>query len=348
MEQIADALEEDPRVRSVAVSDDLDESWCIERRAFPSPAENDGLVLGSDVLHALQFSDHLVIQIELARYPEDEEIPSEYTVVWDGFLAVVAWRSRHEKPLASFEGEVVKEVLADALDSLGMRLYLQGCNPECEHKFAHTAVRFVPDPNDPDEISYLDGSNWAEVHADAPLMDDEDLVRYFFTDLLLAIRSFAVLKNLGQRILELEADGHQQLSQLMEINFERAQLPNLSPVARSRARWQGGGWLRRSKLLIARLWLTLSNIEYLRREWSGERFQFEGSSDERGLRKLFDRDFADEVDRVQSLDLSLMRSAVQEMAERLDTRALLRVTAVAAIAGAVAGGLVGGLASAGF
>jgi hypothetical protein len=348
LDAIASSLEADPRVSSVQSPGEIDEGWCIERRVFPSPADGESLVSGGDALQALQFSEALLLSIRQPPHPEDDEKPTKYSVVWDGFLAVVTWRTQSARPVGLFEGHVVREILGEALERLGLCLYLQGCNPDCTHKFAHTSIRFVPDPDDPEDIQYVEAENWAEVEARAPIMDDDELAGFFFSDLLLAMRSFTVLKNVGQRILELEVDSRAKLSELMQFNFERARLPTLPISERVKARRTQRKWLHKSRFLIARIWLTLSNIEYLRREWSALRFDFEGSSGENGKRKLFERDYADEVDRVQSLDLDLVRSGVQEMAERLDSRALLRVTAVAAVAGAIAGGLIAGLVGSSF
>jgi hypothetical protein len=344
VEAITSSLEADSRVVSVRPPEDTQEGWCIARQIFPSPGDEEGLVSGRDVLQTLQFGDFFLLSIKLHVWPEDEGVPAQYTVAWDGFLAVVTWRLRSEESTSQFEGHVVKEILGEALERLGLRLYLQGCNPDCTHKFAHTNVRFIPKPDNSEGFEYVEGEHWGEAEVRTPLMEDDELTSYFFMDLLLPMRSFAVLKNVGRRILEAETDGRVKLSELMQVNYRRARLQTLPFHKRTKARWASRGWLRRSHFLIARMWLTLANIEQLRREWGTLRFSFESTSNERGKRRLFERDYADEVDRVQSLDLELMRAAVQEMAERLDSRALLRVTAIAAVLGAIAGGLIAGFA----
>jgi hypothetical protein len=96
--------------------------------------------------------------------------------------------------------------------------------------------------------------------------------------------------------------------------------------------------------LIAQLWIALSVIERLRRTWSADRFDFDRDAREHGLDKLYVQDHADDAARIESLDLGLMRAAVEEGAERLDQRALVRITGVAAIAGALAGAVFGALA----
>ena len=352
LEAISDSLEKDSRVTDVAQPEHIEDAWCIRRRIFPAPAEDEGLVSGLDALQALHFSDSLTLSVTVPKKnqplrSDDDDVPTEYTVVWNGMFALVTWRTSESKHLPLSGGHIVVSILRDALKQLGLRLYVQGCNPGCTHEFAHTDIRFVPDDTDPDDIEYMPSANWGEVRATTPIMPDKALAEYAFLDIVGTAREFTILKNLGRRILEAEQDGRARLSALMKINYARARLPTLSPVERLKAHWAAKGWLRRSRFLIAHIWLTLSNLELLRREWTAVRFGFEEGANERGKRLLFERDYADEVDRVESLDLELMRSGVQEMAERLDSRALLRVTAVAAVAGAIAGGVVGGVIGAG-
>lgn len=350
LEAVADALEEDPRVIAVKQPKQIEDSWCGRPRIYPSPAENGGLISGSDILQTLHFSRPLSFSITVPAKnqplrSDDDVVPTDYRVIWDGMLALVLWHAPGAKRLPLSGGHVVADILNNALEKLGYRLYIQGCNPGCTHKFSHTDMRFSQDLEDDEEVEYVGGKHFAEVKARVPSMEVEDLAHYVFYDLHGTVRDFMELKNFGRRILELEADGRTKLSSLMRINYTRANLPAESFVDRLKTRWGMRGWLRKSRFLIARVWLTLSNIELLRREWETSRFDFESSADERGKRKLFEQDYADEVDRVQSLDPELMRSGVQEMAERLDSRALLRVTATAAIAGAIAGGVVGVVAN---
>jgi hypothetical protein len=61
------------------------------------------------------------------------------------------------------------------------------------------------------------------------------------------------------------------------------------------------------------------------------------------MRNLFLRDYSDDVARVASLDLELIRSGVEQAAQRLDSRAIVSGTVAAAIAGAAAGAVVGAI-----
>jgi hypothetical protein len=263
-------------------------------------------------------------------------------------VLLVTWKLGRTEPMPMSGGHVVKEILHDALLRVGHELYVQGCNPGCTHDFAHTTIRFLPGPEGLEEVEFRDSPWFAEAEALVPSMPEEILRNYVYLDISLAVRDFTKLKNLARRILETEAAARSALGSLMWLNYKRAQLPS-EPIGESlQRRWEMRGWRAESHRLIARVWLALAGIETLRRQWSADRFSFEDGLDTRGQATLFKLDYADEVDRVASLDLELMRSGVQEAAGRLDSGALLRVTAIAAVAGAVTGGLVGAVASNGF
>ena len=318
---------------------------------FPAPASRDGSRLRADALTSLVVNRGLGFPV---RVPErnqpkkraNDKVPAEYQAIWDGILILITWRIPTSTSLPLSGGHVVAEILSDALARLNFSLYVQGCNPVCTHGFAHTDIRFIEEEDFREAVDYTESSRLREVHALVPPLDDRQLMEGVFSDLRIVTHRFSLLKNLGRRILEAERDGHKTLESLMEINYMRATLPTLPLVERYRKRWETGGWLPKTRLLIARAWMGLAYIESLRQEWNKLRLEFERNAKIRGKYHLFVRDYADEVDRVKSLDLELMRSGLQEIAERLDSRALLRVTATAAIAGAVAGGIVGAIAGA--
>jgi hypothetical protein len=144
----------------------------------------------------------------------------------------------------------------------------------------------------------------------------------------------------AHRLLECEADARATLSQLVEVGYKRAQIEILGPWAQRRARWKGRRWQPHARLLIARMWMSLARIEELRQRWHGHRSNYELSAKERERRALLECDDRADRDRLAAVDLEMMRCGVQEMAERLDNRALLRATALGAVAGAIAGGVI--------
>lgn len=349
MADIADALAKDPRVTDISKPEGIEDAWCGRISMFPAPAVEDGLISSADAFKVLDFNKPLAFSVTVPeknqpKKRETDPLPTAYRAFWDGMFLLVTWRFDTNRSIPLSGGHVVSEVLADALKRLGYRLYPQGCNPFCTHEFAHTDIRFLRKAEQK-SLEYVECPNWTtEVHALSPDLPDEELGDLTFRDLRGTARNFTRLKNFGRRILESEQEGRKTLDALMEIYLSRSEVGMLSWRGRFEAEWKTRGWFREARLFIARVWIVLANIEALRREWERFRLEFEGRARLRGREKMFVKDYADEVDRVQSLDLDLMRAGVQEIAERLDSRALMRVTAVAAIAGAVAGGIVGGFA----
>jgi hypothetical protein len=347
---IASSLEKDSRVVDVRRPDGIEDNWCGQSTIFPAPADDEGVVSAHDALKSLYFNRPLEFSVRVPeknqpKKREEDIVPTTYRAFWDGILMLVTWRMPSQREIPLSGGHIVSEILSAAVKRLHLSLYVQGCNPVCSHEFAHTDIRFLP-AKDRTRPEYVDCKQFEkEVHAHTPPMSDEELGTYVFFDLRITARRFTRLKNYGRRILETEEDGRQTLETLMQLNYARGKLPTLPLKERIESRWKMRGWLRQARLLIARIWIILANIEALRREWDRFRLDFESGAQEYGRERLFALDYADEVDRVRSLNLELMRSGVQELAERIDSRALLRVTAVAAIAGAVAGGVVGGIAA---
>jgi hypothetical protein len=349
--RIGDQLQQDPRVIDVEVPD-IENDWCFPDVLYPAPSDDKGIVNGADRLSRLRFSEPLMFQVEVPvknqrLIADGDWMPTRYHVLWDGVTILVSWKAPAEKRVPLSGGHIVSAILAEALEGLGLLLYVQGCSPECQHEFTHTAIRFVKDGVVKGKPEYVAGKRAQEVDVRYPL--DVALPQVtVFRDLSSLAEEFAHLKNLGRRILEIENDGRDALAQLMVIDLGRAEIAVMPLRSRVGQLWKARGWRRESRRLIARVWASLGNIESLRRQWDQSRFTFDSGAEERGRERLFLLDYADEVDGVSSFNPDLMRAAVGEAGTRLDNHALLLVTGLGAIAGAIAGGVVGGLAGNGF
>jgi hypothetical protein len=305
---------------------------------------------GHDALYWLRFSGLVAFSVEVPaknqpRMSERDTVPTHYEVYWDGMLVLVTWRSPRHESLGISGGQIVEEILRKALEQAGFTLYVQGCKPDCSYTFAHTEIRLIPGREDQDDIEYAESGFYAEVNALMPSMEEEEYGEALFSDLRVPIWSFAELKNVGTRILDAEEVARANLDHLLSLSCDRAELALLGRKERLERRWDLRRWRRDSNRSIAQVWRALAIIELLRRQWTAKRFDFEKLVAERGLGKLFVRDHADEPSRIESLELDLMRAAVESASERLDKRALVTVTGVAAIAGGVAGAVFGALAS---
>jgi hypothetical protein len=345
LDKVIVALEKDARVRKVQRPRGLEEDWCLQRIIYPaSQRDDEDLVLRSDHLHALRFSEPLLFDVEVPEknqrlVAEGESIPTHYRAAWDGWLAVVTWEQPlKDAPLPLSGGHVVKDVLEDALERCGEGLFVQACNPACSYDFAHTSIRAKATGSA--EITYAPGEYFAEVEASMPNVPVESWAEVLLLDIRLSSEEFLEIKNLGRRILDLERDARRTLSMLTALNYQRALIPTRELLRRPKDRWEMRGWRKESRKLISRLWLALSGIEQFRRRWAAAYFHFEESIEASGRSHLFARDYAYEVDEVRSLDLDLLRSGAQEAAERLDYRALSSATALAGVVGAITGGIV--------
>jgi len=347
LDDVIASLDQDPRVVDSEPPNPFEEDWCQSGTIYPSPSSGFELVSGADRLYSLRFNRPLRISVEVPeknqrRIVEGDALPTRYEALWHGELALVTWRANGMGRAPMSGGHVVADVLSDALKGLGLRLYVQGCHPGCSYQFAHTTLRVRPDPSN-QSVRYRPEHWYSHVAANVGPAPDDVLAQYLFTDIRTTAEDFTEMKNLGRRILESETDGRDSLDSLMKINYQRAEIPTLGPIDRQIARWHLRGWRKKSRRLIARVWLTLSNLEALQRRWQNTLFQFEEQLDERGLRPLFELDYADEVAGVKSLDPGLLRSGVQEAAKQLDSRVLVTVTAIAGVAGGLAGALVGAI-----
>lgn len=342
--RIADQLRADSRVIE-AETPEIETDWCARISIFPSPADEHCLVTGADLLPAAQFNKPLFFKVVVPAknqrlVSEDDEIPTQYEVLWDGITVMVTWKVPAGTRVPLSGGHIVSEILRQALAKLDLTLYVQGCSPVCRHEFTHKSLRFVVDQNPPEKITFNESRWQNEIQIPYPAEVD-DPQRKVFESLSGVAEQFTILKNLGRRILEIENDGRNALATLMAIDLQRAESAQSPWRSRFRQLWHIRGWRKASRQLVSRVWAALANIERLRRQWDEYRFKFDQSASERGRVRLFVGDYADEVDRVSSFNPDLIRSAVQEIGTRLDNHALLLITGVGLIAGAVAGGVVG-------
>jgi len=347
VEQIRGSLEEDPRVVAVQVPP-IEDRWCTSYFIWPSPADEESILTGADRLAYLQFHRPLKFSVEVPaknqpKRSDDDWVPTAYEVLWDGAVLLVSWQISADQFIGLSGGHIVGQILREALERIGCSLYVQGCNPACTHEFVHSSIRFEMSDEDGEEIQYRDRGRPAEKVALIPKSFASDPEFFLFNDLVMAAQEFMILKNRGRRILDSEVLCRAALREVLGISYARSEMNTESWLERIKHQWAIRRWRTECRRLISQVWLTLGNIEMLRREWEDFRFRFERFAVERELGTLFHRDHAGEVERVEKLDTGLVSASVQEVANRLDNRALLVATAVAAVSGAVGGAAVSGL-----
>jgi hypothetical protein len=331
----------DSRVVSISVPD-LEEDWCASGILYPSPMREKRIDTWNHHLHWIRFNSPVRFEVEVPAknqrsLTEGDSLPTRYLVLWDGMVIVTSWLVPAGQPIGLSGGHVVQGILEEALDRAGYELYVQECSPSCDHGYAHTTLRITNVPSGGERAEYVKGRAWSEVKASVPVGRDQ--MTYVFYDMRAAAISFTKVKNIGRHILDIEANVRKDLDGLLSQSVTLASLFRLGLKERTKRRWKLRRWRRESRRLIAELWLSLAVIERLHRRWNGERFDFDSEVRDRGLHLLFLLDHADDAARIESLDLGLIRSTVEEGAERIDQRALITVTGIAAVTGAICGAL---------
>ena len=265
----------------------------------------------------------------------DDDIPAEkYFVAWDGVTAFVLW----EQPNDSFPaagGHVVTDILSSVLASTQAELYVQACRPECDNIFFHTDLHVYATDNETPGQSPLvrprpDG-NGADISVPRG-PDNFDVLTWLHIYLGLAAYRFGKLKNMGRRILDIESSIRDQMAHLLGHYYDHARIA-ARPLWRSfKDRWRTRRWRRAARQILAGLWLSLANVEGLRREWEDSRREFEGRRNE--YMALFLVDYSDDVATIESLEVSHLDATIEQISGNLDNRAVVMAT----VGGALAGG----------
>ena len=86
------------------------------------------------------------------------------------------------------------------------------------------------------------------------------------------------------------------------------------------------------------LWLSLANVETLRRTWENLRRDFE---EDHEYLAIFVNDYSSDVATIESLEVGHLDATIEQISQSLDNRALLLATVLGALAGEKAGALVG-------
>jgi hypothetical protein len=235
---------------------------------------------------------------------------------------------------------VAANVLSDVLESFGYELYVQGCSTQCKFMFGHTPMRLILDSDLEDEYALrshagqvifgshgVGGGVQAAAHAVAWALSGD-------------LSEFATCKNIGRRMLDLDASVRTDLVHLLhhyqrhtELVAERRSWQNIKD------HWSNRKWRSHARDLIAQLWLSISHFATLKQMWD-EAARNLNETDTRDVLLL--GDFFNDAEAIEGLTYSDILASIGHVAAGLDNRAVVSATAW----GALAGGLVGGLAGA--
>jgi hypothetical protein len=340
-ERMVLALSDDTRVEDL-VAGDLREPWSHRLRVFPvdEPSSESDLLDGNDIRVGFFWSPFLTFKVHVPKrhqplFKETEDLPgSDYFVVWDGVTAIVLWprgRGVHRPPKSG--GHVVVEVLQDAAVRAGLMLVVQACSSGCDNLFAHPVLHVTQFPGPEEPTNYRSIEKLvidAHLHVDggAP-----EVVEKLGKSILYSAHWFARFKNVSRRILDLEYTARGMVDELLTLDFNRNRTQGRNVLLRllfGFVEWAQGlagrGAKVRSRALISSLWLAMSVIELLKRDWLKEQRAFQNSSKGRGRPRLWRVDTKDDDADVLSIDLAFIRSAVEQKSTRLDTSIVVWAT----------------------
>lgn len=349
-EEVLAGLRAESRVVEIG-SSDCHPDWMGAFRAYMQRGKfPDELLLSSEFyFDAVKLVDPVYFTVSVPiknqkPFRGEEDIPtSEYFAAWDGITLVVAWERDREVLIPPHSGgHVVIEIIGQALASRKLGLYVQACSQNCTNMFTHKDLRVEKFPGK-GGLSCKKGrqnGRLIDVH-----VESEGGGGQVALEILLGMQwygsQFARFKNYSRRIQDLEQYAREMVDELLQLNYS-----GISSDAGKRISWKSVKTLgiipfrrrralaAKTKTLVSSLWLALSRIEAIRRDWDRVQLHLLEKEDRYGI--FFDADTGMDLKITSSMDTNFIRSAVEQHETRKDAR----ITAVATFTGAV-GGLVG-------
>lgn len=355
--ELADQIGKDSRVTKIK-RPPSNSFWDTEAAFFPTRAmTTDALLGGSDLVKAARFGEPIIFTVNVPAKNQPtingyEATADRFEVAWDGWSAVVAWKRAEDEAFPPFAaGQVVADILKDALEALEHDLLVQACSPWCEHLFAHTDMRVAvwSSPTWESEWTFDDQRAEVAVRLQGTSPTDEFVVVELLEELQMAASSFARMKNLARRVLDIEGSIQLKTATLLHHDYEALKRADVGLGERIKhamqdaaASLRGEGRGRAVKTLIAELWLHMAAVGALRHQFLQAKRDYDDSLLPDPARALFDRDLKDDEAGVATLNLDFAQVAIDNKSLRLDNRGIVIATLVAAVVGSGIGAAVGG------
>lgn len=348
---LSTALEQDTRVSEVLeVPRGFDVDNARTHTFFEFDEDEDDLAEAVNTYQALRLNNELWFRIRVPaknqpRYRSLDDVPAdEYLVVWDGISLAVQWSQLGPRATGS-GGHIVFEILEDVGRAAGYSVEILACSVGCLHRFVHADFVSFESDQLPDHF-HIGGETPVGCTVVSPFKLDPDDVanlRRNYDALHGTLNQFAEAKATADSIAFMEARARGDSTEALAIAYERAarnRFPHVIKAAKDLWRLRSAG--RRSRQLIAGLWLALASVDEDLGHWRTRLARLEELMDSRNLREL--DDVLDPGRRmVERVDLTMVRAALQEMASRIEGRALVWATtagAAAALAGAAVAALL--------
>jgi len=355
---IMSALKKDSRVSSVRTGPSND-YWDEDHVFYPVViADDNDLMSGRDHIHSRRFGGPIAFTVHVPgknqpRIHDESPTVEDYEVCWDGWTAVVAWRRNHRERYAPrAAGQVVVNVIRDAVESLAHSLMVQSCSPVCEHLFGHRDIKVEVLADIPRfELAFEEahGLDPVTVRVGGPV-PTEMITVILGDELFIPAAAFARVKNGARRILNIEQSLRRRTAALLVHDYEALQRADVGvwrtvghTAQDSWAYLRGKGRGRPVRRLISEIWLQMAAIESLQRSVADARRDYDDATDEFATPTLFDGDLKDDEASVSTVDAGFARSAIENKSARMEHRGIVGATLVAAIIGSGVGAAIGGL-----
>lgn len=278
------------------------------------------------------------------KYRSLDDVPAdEYLVAWDGISAAVQWEQADARATGS-GGHVVFDILTDVGRLSGYPVEVMACSPGCLHKFVHVDFVTFPRVDDVDHF-HRGGETPVGFTATTPFARESDArsnLERTYRPLHAVLNAFAETKTLADSVEFFESRARKDSEELLAIAYERAsrrRFPNL--VGLMADLWHLRGSRRRSRRLVAGIWLALASADSNLGQWRHYSTRFYELTGERRMDEIEDA-FDTGRDSFESLDLSLVRDSLKEISTRIEGQALMWAT-FAGAAAALAGGALAAL-----
>lgn len=350
--RICEQLNADPRViqlREPKINPHYIETYTAYPETNSSTSKE--LLTGSDAFKVLDISTPILFKV---RVPEKNQpkhhgandVPSDtYWAAWDGSVLIILWEQQTDLvPLSG--GHVVADILEDAASAIGDSLYNQACSPHCQNIFLHSTMHISYDLEEAmeDDISITRDGHKRALETILPgFLEDDNFgaIDWLHSNLNGIGQHFGLTKNYARRLMDIEAAVQSEVAHLLDHYYTHARLSSMPIRSSLKLRWKNRKWRRHSKYVLAGIWLSLANIEAMKRGWRDAYVNYLGYGDEAGKEALFSGDARDDVEMVSTLDTKYAESAIQQVSATFDNRN----AALAAGGGAIAGGVAGAIAT---
>ena len=328
--KVRNALAEDPRVAEVYPSRALEVDNARTHTFFDFDMGADNLIEALSTFQVLRFNDVLQFRVRVPaknqpKYRSRDDVPSdEYLVVWDGVSAAVQWEQQTTMATGS-GGHVVLDLLCDIGAVAGYPVEILACSAGCHHRFVHADFVTFDDDDLPSNFAKA-GETPVGSTVVVPFRRHDDAfdnLMHTYVVLHPVLNSFAETKALADAVSFLEDRGRRDATEILDIAYRRAarsHLPDVRNWWRDKRKLRGSR--RRTRQLIAGLWLTLATTDEHVRTWQWSNARFNELLEGRRLTEL-KSDFDTGEHEIQSMDLSLVRASLEEISSRMEGRMML-------------------------